>query len=125
MKRMELVKGYLIKRYTLQKEIKQWPVSPQDRYKTDYWITKDGRYLDPREMDNGHLLNAIHLLHVLMPIVKDTYETYDFDNHIIYGPYCKGLPRKHRKKYLSLWKEFRIYMIMRQEVVFRKLKLEE
>jgi hypothetical protein len=129
---VELIKLYLIKAYTPKVKL-QWPMNLEhsNRYKNDFWVTKEGLCVMPEHMDNRHLLNTIRIIHRSNPILKHYMEAWNAESFIIYGPEAFALPLQkkmdhvNKVKYRGLWKEFRIYMRLRQEAVFRKLKVEE
>lgn len=128
---MELISEYLFVRYIGRKDPLPFPeyLMPENRYVNDFWITQEGQCIYPREMDHGHLVNTIRLMHRSNSALASWYDEAHGDDHILYGlaPWSTKRGKKHKgnsamTQYFSLWEKCRIYMLLRREVKLRGLE---
>jgi hypothetical protein len=127
---MEMVTEYLHVRYSGNHKPLPFPeyLLPQNRHKNDFWVTEEGECIYPVDMESRHLLNTVRLIHRNNPVIKDRYRQGDGDEHILYGQAPWDVAVKiikvinARSYYFDLWKNHRIYMLLRREIKIRQLE---
>jgi hypothetical protein len=128
---MELVADYLFQRYIGKQEPLPFPdyLLPRNRYKNDFWITQEGECFYPYQMDDRHLINTIRMIDQKDPVRRRKYDECYASKYILYGkaPWNKSGGKKktgnsHMSIYFDLWKNVRLYMLLRRELHIRGLE---
>jgi hypothetical protein len=131
---MELVADYLFKRYIPKRDPLPFPqyLEPKHKWDNGFWITKDGECVHPWEMNDGHLVNTLRMIHRSRSDFKEAYDRANSDKYILQGmkvfydykrliKFDVPIPIE---LYCDLWTDRYLYMLLRREFKLRGLEYE-